>query len=83
MTNAHIISFFLFGAGQILPRCDLQIGVIPLGQLHRAAGQFKQAAVIGDQAGFFRIQLVQRGLAMLDGVPHPLPCDAEIFGNFS
>ena len=61
MTNAHIISFFLFGAGQILPRCDLQIGVIPLGQLHRAAGQFKQAAVIGDQAGFFRIQLVQRG----------------------
>ena len=28
-------------------------------------------------------QLVQRGLAMLDGVPHPLPCDAEIFGNFS
>ena len=61
MTNAHIISFFLFGAGQIFPRCDLQIGVIPLGQLHRAAGQFKQAAVIGDQAGFFRIQLVQRG----------------------
>ena len=45
MTNAHIISFFLFGAGQILPRCDLQIGVIPLGQLHRAAGQFKHHRV--------------------------------------
>ena len=61
MTNAHICSFFLFRAGQIFPRGDLQVGVVALRQLHRAAGQLKQAAIVGDEAGLFFVQLVQRG----------------------
>ena len=60
MTNAHFRFLFLFGAREVFPRRDLQIGVIALRQFHRAARQLKQAAVVGDKAGFFHIQLVQR-----------------------
>ena len=28
------------------------------------------------------LQLIERGLTVLDGVPHPLPRDAEVLGNF-
>ena len=60
MSNAHFMFLFLFRAGQILAGGDLQVGVVALRQLHSAAGKFKQAAVIGDKAGFFFVQLFQR-----------------------
>ena len=61
MTNTHCSSFFLFRAGQILPRRDLQIGVISLCQLHGTASQLKQAAIVRNKAGFFLVQFFQRG----------------------
>ena len=60
MSNAHFVFLFLFRAGQVLAGRDLIIGVIALRQLHGAAGQLEQAAVVGDKAGFFGIQLFQR-----------------------
>ena len=80
MTNAHRFSFLLLRAGQVLPRGDLQIGVVALGQLHRASGQLEQAAIVGDEAGLFCIQLFQRsqigGTVEALGGLHRIQCAA-------
>ena len=60
MSNAHFRFLFLCRAGQVLPGGDLQVGVIALGQLHGAAGQLEQAAVVGDAPGLLGVQLPQR-----------------------
>lgn len=59
MTNAHFLSS-VPGPGQVLPGGDLDVCVVALYQLHRTARQLEQAAVVGDKAGFFGIQLFQR-----------------------
>ena len=61
MSNAHSRFLFLYRAGQVLPRGDLQVGIVTLGELHRAASELEQAAVIGDQPGFFGVQFLQGG----------------------
>lgn len=60
MTDPHFALSLCFRAGQILPGRDLDIGVISLGQLHRATGQLKQTAIIRDEPCLFRVQRGQR-----------------------
>ena len=60
MTDPHFALSLCFRAGQIFPGRDLDIGVISLGQLHRAAGQLKQTAIIRDEPCLFRVQRGQR-----------------------
>ena len=60
VSNTHFRFLPLCRAGQILPGGDLQVCIVALRQLHRASGQFKQAAIIGNKAGAGLVQFFQR-----------------------
>ena len=59
VSNTHFRFLSLCRAGQILPGGDLQVCIVALRQLHRASGQLKQAAIIGNKAGAGLVQLRQ------------------------